>query len=148
MQRYWAMKHPHRHISPAEMAERFKFEFHVGIAAGEALQQPMPPEEQDANVSCRVELSVSRHYELPGSRYMSCRCVAGCRSGKATLCAFGRPNFPRVPGPGAPAGGAQHAAKYHPLCSAAAARIYDRHALPAHPHAPDLRRRRQPVLWR
>lgn len=50
LQQYWTSRHPYKPMSAAEMAERFKFEFHAGIAIAEELSVPFPEELQRANV--------------------------------------------------------------------------------------------------
>lgn len=51
LQQFWASRHPYKPITASEMAERFKYEFHVGIAISEELSIPVTEEEQLANVS-------------------------------------------------------------------------------------------------
>ena len=41
-------------MTASEMAERFKFEFHAGIATAEMMATPMSEEEQAFNVSTRT----------------------------------------------------------------------------------------------
>ena len=50
-QQYWASRHPYKPIAAPEMAERFKYEFHVGIAVSEELSLPIAEEDQLQNVS-------------------------------------------------------------------------------------------------
>ena len=42
---------------PSEMAERFKYEFHVGIAMAEELQRPLEQDAQQANVRAGPDLA-------------------------------------------------------------------------------------------
>lgn len=51
LQQFWASRHPYKPITASEMAERFRYEFHVGIAISEELSIPASEEEQLANVS-------------------------------------------------------------------------------------------------
>ena len=57
VQQYWASRHPYRMVTAVEMAERFKFEFHGGMAIAEELARPIPPETQKQNVGLHLAAS-------------------------------------------------------------------------------------------
>ena len=59
MQQYWASRHPYRMVTAVEMAERFKFEFHAGMAVAEELMHPMPPKTQQQNVGLPLAASTT-----------------------------------------------------------------------------------------
>ena len=66
LQQFWASRHPYRYLTANEIAERFKFECHLGIAQTEALSKRISADVQDKNVSTHIKLSV-----VPLSRNVS-----------------------------------------------------------------------------
>ena len=61
LQQFWASRHPYRYLASNEIAERFKFEFHAGIALTEELTQPFSPESQAENVSPAAQAHLLQH---------------------------------------------------------------------------------------
>ena len=67
-QQFWASRHPYKPITASEMAERFKYEFHVGIAISEELSVPVSEDEQLANVSLFLLLALHNFANISEGR--------------------------------------------------------------------------------